>query len=87
MLEIPVTGSPATSSHKSCSPASRQRPPCKEFRTRRHAGSSAAREPLFAALDADSPGELDAVNDLANMPLATEPQQVRDDLDAVRTRQ
>jgi len=42
---------------------------------------------LFAALDADSPGELDAVNDLSNMPLATEPQQVRDDLDAVRTRQ
>jgi uncharacterized protein YbjT (DUF2867 family) len=42
-------------------------------------------EPLFAALDADPPGELDAVHDLANMPLAKEPQQVRDDLDAVRT--
>ena len=86
MLEIPVTGSPATSSHKSCSPASRQRPPCA-----RVSNSSPRRvqrgEPLFAALDADSPGELDAVNDLANMPLATEPQQVRDDLDAVRTRQ
>ena len=41
-------------------------------------------EPLFAALDADPPGELDAVHDLANMPLANEPQQVRDDLDAVR---
>ena len=44
-------------------------------------------EPLFAALDADPPGELDAVHDLANMPLAKEPQQVRDDLDAVRTRE
>jgi uncharacterized protein YbjT (DUF2867 family) len=43
-------------------------------------------ELLFAALDADTPGELDAVHDLANMPLAKEPQQVRDDLDAVRTR-
>jgi uncharacterized protein YbjT (DUF2867 family) len=40
-------------------------------------------EPLFAALDADPPGSLDAVHDTANMPLEEEPQRVRDDLDAV----
>lgn len=38
---------------------------------------------LFAALDADAPGALDAVRDIANMPLDQEPQRVRDDLDAV----
>ena len=37
-------------------------------------------EPLFAALDADPPGALDAVHDTANMPLDKEPQRVRDDL-------
>lgn len=42
--------------------------------------------PLFAALDQDPPGSLDAVRDEANMPLDTEPQRVRDDLDAVRAR-
>jgi uncharacterized protein YbjT (DUF2867 family) len=41
-------------------------------------------EPLFAALDADPPGALDAAHDTTNMPLAEEPQRVRDDLDAVR---
>ena len=43
-------------------------------------------EPLFAALDADQPGRLDAVHDLDNMPLAKEPQRVRDDLGALKTR-
>ncbi|MEV6617138.1 SDR family oxidoreductase [Streptomyces sp. NPDC051051] len=42
--------------------------------------------PLFAALDQDPPGSLDAVRDEANMPLDAEPQRVRDDLDAVRAR-
>lgn len=37
-------------------------------------------EPLFAALVADVAGSLDAVRDAANMPLSTEPAQVRDDL-------
>lgn len=41
--------------------------------------------PLFAALDQDAPGALDAVRDQANMPPAQEPQRVRADLDAVRT--
>jgi len=39
--------------------------------------------PVFAALDADPPGALDAVHDAANMPLEAEPQRVRDDLAAV----
>jgi len=41
-------------------------------------------EPLFAALDADPPGTLDGVHDIANMALADEPRRVRDDLDAIR---
>ena len=41
-------------------------------------------EPVFAALDADPPGTLDAVHDVANMPLEKEPQRVRDDLDALK---
>jgi uncharacterized protein YbjT (DUF2867 family) len=40
-------------------------------------------EPLFAALDADVEGELDAVKDVANQPLEDEPQRVRADLDSV----
>jgi uncharacterized protein YbjT (DUF2867 family) len=40
-------------------------------------------DPLFAALDSDSPTALDAVRDAANMPLADQPQRVRDDLAAV----
>jgi len=39
---------------------------------------------LFAALEADAPGSLDAVKDTANMPLEDEPQRVRDALNAVR---
>ena len=39
---------------------------------------------LFTSLDADAPAAVDAVRDLGNMPLSTEPQRVRDDLDAVR---
>ena len=42
--------------------------------------------PLFASLDADRPGGLDAVRDLANMPLPDEPQRVRDDLQAAQTK-
>lgn len=37
-------------------------------------------EPLFDALDADPAGGLDAVRDLDNMPLAAEPERVRQDL-------
>jgi uncharacterized protein YbjT (DUF2867 family) len=43
-------------------------------------------DPLFAALDADPPGALDAVHDTANMPLDDEPRQVLDDLTAVKSR-
>jgi uncharacterized protein YbjT (DUF2867 family) len=38
---------------------------------------------LFAALDEDPEGALDAVHDAANMPVDDEPQRVRDDLDAL----
>jgi uncharacterized protein YbjT (DUF2867 family) len=41
---------------------------------------------LFAPLDADLPGALDAVRDMANMPLEEEPRRLGDDPDAVRTR-
>ncbi len=41
---------------------------------------------LFAALDADPQVALDGVGDVADMPLADEPQHVRDDLDALRAR-
>jgi uncharacterized protein YbjT (DUF2867 family) len=41
---------------------------------------------LDAEFDADPPGALDAVRDLPNMPLEKEPQQVRDELDAVTAR-
>jgi uncharacterized protein YbjT (DUF2867 family) len=37
-------------------------------------------EELFAPLEADQPGSLDGVRDVANMPLTEEPQRVRDDL-------
>ena len=37
-------------------------------------------EPLFASLDADVSGALDAVRDAANMPLTDEPPRVREDL-------
>ncbi|MFE6822252.1 SDR family oxidoreductase [Streptomyces sp. NPDC057690] len=39
--------------------------------------------PLFAALDQDAHGALDAVRDEDNMPLAKEPERVRKDLDMV----
>jgi uncharacterized protein YbjT (DUF2867 family) len=42
---------------------------------------------LFTPLDADPPCALDAVHDMANMPLEDEPQRVRDDLNAVRAPQ
>ena len=57
----------------------------KELRTRRHPGE--AQDDLdseFARLDADPPGALDAVHDVANMPLEGEPQRVRADLQVVR---
>ncbi|QDE83115.1 hypothetical protein [Myxococcus xanthus] len=40
---------------------------------------------LFASLDAESPGALDGVRDMANMPLEGEPKQVLDGLNALRT--
>jgi len=40
-------------------------------------------EPLFAALDADVEGSLDAAKDITNQPLEDEPQRVRHDLEAV----
>lgn len=42
---------------------------------------------LFAALDTDTAGALDAVRDTPNMPLAQEPERVRADLHAVATSQ
>lgn len=39
---------------------------------------------LFAQLEADSPDAIDAVHDMANMPLEAEPQRVRGELEAVR---
>ena len=41
---------------------------------------------LFAPLDADLPDALDAVHDVANMPLQEEPPRVRQDLDAATKR-
>ncbi|HYL13979.1 MAG TPA: SDR family oxidoreductase [Terriglobales bacterium] len=38
---------------------------------------------LFRNLEPDQPGALDGVQDMDNMPLEDEPQQVREDLDAV----
>ena len=43
-------------------------------------------EPLFAALRRDLAGAFDAVEDIENMPLAEEPDQVRRELESVRTR-
>ncbi|MFC8662248.1 SDR family oxidoreductase [Streptomyces sp. NPDC057199] len=40
--------------------------------------------PLFAALEQDAPGALDAAKDEANMPLEKEPGGVRNDLDKIR---
>jgi uncharacterized protein YbjT (DUF2867 family) len=40
--------------------------------------------PLFAALDADPAGVLDAVNDTDNMPLENEPKHVKEELDSMR---
>jgi uncharacterized protein YbjT (DUF2867 family) len=42
---------------------------------------------LFAALDADTAGELDAVRDAPNMPLPQEPERVREDLRQVIARE
>ena len=42
--------------------------------------------PLFAALDPDPAGALDAVHDTANLPLEQEPLRVQDDLARVRAR-
>jgi len=41
-------------------------------------------EAEFARLSPDPEGALDAVRDLANMPLEEEPERVRDELDEVR---
>jgi len=40
-------------------------------------------EPLFAALDADKEGSLDAAKDIANQPMEDEPKHVRDDLNSM----
>jgi len=40
---------------------------------------------LFGSLEPDSPGRLNGVHDMANMPLEQEPKRVRDDLEAVQT--
>ena len=42
---------------------------------------------LFASLDADTPGELDAVRDAPNMPLPQEPERVREDLRRLAARE
>jgi uncharacterized protein YbjT (DUF2867 family) len=41
---------------------------------------------LFAALEADAPGALDALRDAANMPLAQEPARVQEDLQSLTPR-
>lgn len=41
---------------------------------------------LFAPLDADPPGALDAVRDIPNLPLAREPDRVRQDLGQITAR-
>ena len=43
-------------------------------------------EPLFAALGADAAGDIDAVQDTANMPVGDEPAQVREDLKRLSAR-
>lgn len=43
-------------------------------------------EPLFATLESDAAGAIDAVRDPANMPLDGEPAQVREDLKALSAR-
>ena len=40
--------------------------------------------PLFAALDVDQAGVLDAVHDTANMPFEDEPKHVKEELDSMR---
>jgi uncharacterized protein YbjT (DUF2867 family) len=42
---------------------------------------------LFAALEADAPGALDAIRDTPNMPLAREPARVQEDLQRFTARQ
>ncbi|UHD44106.1 SDR family oxidoreductase [Aureimonas altamirensis] len=46
-----------------------------------HGREQADLDPLFAALDADAAGALDAIHDAANMPLDREPQTVLRDLE------
>jgi uncharacterized protein YbjT (DUF2867 family) len=43
-------------------------------------------DPLFAGLDADEEGALDAVHDAANMPLNREPPQILMDLENAKAR-
>src|SRR5581483_3087295 len=72
--------SPAASSHKFWSPASRPRPPVARVSNSwpRRSGAGRPRTVVRSPLNADRRGELGAVHDLANMPLAKEPQQVQD---------
>ncbi|MDF2442858.1 MAG: hypothetical protein JWR01_1061, partial [Subtercola sp.] len=46
----------------------------------RHAAGPDDLDPLFANLDPDAPDGIDGVRDQANLPLAEEPQRVRDAL-------
>ncbi|MEY4137864.1 MAG: hypothetical protein RLZZ371_46 [Pseudomonadota bacterium] len=43
-------------------------------------------DPLFAALDADTPGAIDGAHDKANMPLDKEPLKMQQELQAVQAR-
>jgi len=52
-------------------------------RGRSDAAAMIATPRLTVLLDADPPGALDAVHDIANMPPTEEPQRARDDLDTV----
>ena len=61
---------------------------CKTFELVAETGpASDDLDELFAALDRDdAEGDLDGVQDLANMPADEEPQWIRDDLKAIRSR-
>jgi uncharacterized protein YbjT (DUF2867 family) len=41
-------------------------------------------DPVFAALDADPAGSLDAVHDIANMAFDSEPERIKEELNAIR---
>ena len=51
-----------------------------------HGAAQTDLDPLFDALEPDGAGQVDGVRDTDNMPLASEPQRVLDDLNRVRER-